>query len=49
MARALTVKVGAFPSGAQANIHSVGVVLPKQLPARLTHDPAGLSRSDVRG
>ncbi len=31
----LTVK-GTFPTGAQANIRSVGVVLPKQLPARLT-------------
>jgi hypothetical protein len=32
---ALDVKVG-YPSGAQANIHSVAVTLPKQLPARLT-------------
>jgi hypothetical protein len=31
----LTVKTR-FPSGAQANIRSVAVVLPKQLPARLT-------------
>jgi len=31
----LTVKT-TFPVGAQANIRSVGVVLPKQLPARLT-------------
>ena len=31
----LDVKVG-YPSGAQANIRSVAVVLPKQLPARLT-------------
>jgi len=31
----LTVKT-TFPSGPQANIRSVGVVLPKQLPARLT-------------
>jgi hypothetical protein len=31
----LTVKA-TFPKGAQANIRSVGVVLPKQLPARLT-------------
>jgi hypothetical protein len=31
----LDVKVG-YPSGAQANIHSVAVTLPKQLPARLT-------------
>jgi hypothetical protein len=31
----LTVKAG-FPAGAQANIRSVAVVLPKQLPARLT-------------
>jgi hypothetical protein len=31
----LTVK-GTFPKGVQANIRSVGVVLPKQLPARLT-------------
>jgi hypothetical protein len=31
----LTVKAS-LPAGAQANIHSVGVVLPKQLPARLT-------------
>jgi len=31
----LTVKT-TFPTGPQANIHSVGVVLPKQLPARLT-------------
>jgi hypothetical protein len=31
----LTVKT-TYPSGAQANIHSVAVVLPKQLPARLT-------------
>jgi hypothetical protein len=32
---ALDVKV-AYPSGAQANIHSVKVTLPKQLPARLS-------------
>jgi hypothetical protein len=32
---ALDVKV-AYPSGAQANIHSVAVTLPKQLPARLS-------------
>jgi hypothetical protein len=31
----LTVKVG-YPTGAQANIRSTAVVLPKQLPARLT-------------
>ncbi len=31
----LDVKVG-YPQGAQANIHSVAVTLPKQLPARLT-------------
>jgi uncharacterized repeat protein (TIGR01451 family) len=31
----LTVKVG-YPAGAQANIRSTAVVLPKQLPARLT-------------
>ena len=31
----LDVKVG-YPSGGQANIHSVAVTLPKQLPARLT-------------
>ncbi len=31
----LDVKVG-YPKGAQANIHSVAVTLPKQLPARLT-------------
>jgi len=31
----LTVRT-TFPKGAQANIRSVGVVLPKQLPARLT-------------
>jgi hypothetical protein len=31
----LTVRAS-FPKGAQANIHSVAVVLPKQLPARLT-------------
>jgi hypothetical protein len=32
---ALDVKVS-YPSGAQANIHSVAVTLPKQLPARLS-------------
>jgi hypothetical protein len=32
---ALDVKVG-YPQGAQANIHSVKVTLPKQLPARLS-------------
>jgi hypothetical protein len=32
---ALDVKVG-YPSGSQANIHSVAVTLPKQLPARLS-------------
>jgi hypothetical protein len=31
----LTVKIG-YPQGTQANIHSVAVTLPKQLPARLT-------------
>ncbi len=31
----LDVRVG-YPEGAQANIHSVAVTLPKQLPARLT-------------
>ncbi len=31
----LDVKVG-YPQGAQANIHSVAVTLPKQLPSRLT-------------
>jgi hypothetical protein len=31
----LDVKVG-YPKGAQANIHSVAVTLPKQLPSRLT-------------
>src|SRR5262249_30237096 len=31
----LDVKVG-YPQGSQANIHSVAVTLPKQLPSRLT-------------